>query len=129
MRGRRYDALLKNISPFRLRRHTALLDRPLQHLPELSCVLMAVNLHRMLYGHFDEFLFIVGGYCDRAFALRRYLSTVDIFPGHVTVSLGLEEAPNHLADFSGPLGVVTGAEPIDDYNSLVSHDPSVMAFG
>src|SRR5580658_1789221 len=79
MRGRRYDALLKNISPFRLRRHTALLDRPLQHLPELSCVLMAVNLHRMLYGHFDEFLFIVGGYCDRAFALRRYLSTVDIF--------------------------------------------------
>ena len=65
-----------------LRRRTALLDRLLQHLPELRCVLMAMNLHRMLHGNFDEFLFTVGGYCDRAFALRRHFPAIDIFPGH-----------------------------------------------
>jgi len=59
-----------------------LLDRLLQHLPELRCVLMAVSFHNMPHGNFDELLFTVGGYCDRAFALRRHFPAIDIFPGH-----------------------------------------------
>ena len=66
----------------RLRTRAALLDRLLQHLSEFRCVPMTVNLHRVLHRHFDELLFTVGGYRDRAFALGRYFPAIDIFPGH-----------------------------------------------
>src|ERR1700692_2794749 len=76
-----------------LRRRTSLLDRLLQHLPELRCVLMAVNFRRMLHGNFDEFLFTVGGNRDSAFALRRHFPAIDIFPGRDCL-LWLREAQN-----------------------------------
>src|ERR1700683_618368 len=43
---------------------------------------MAVNFYRMLDGHFNEFLFTVGGYCDRAFALGRHFPAINIFSSH-----------------------------------------------
>jgi hypothetical protein len=58
---------------------------------------MAVNLHRMLHGNFNEFLFSVGGYCDRAFALRRDFSAIDIFPAHGGCLLLLQDAQKNIA--------------------------------
>jgi hypothetical protein len=60
-----------------------LFDRLFQHLPELRSVSMTVNLHRMLYGNFEQFFFTVRGYCNRAFALRRHFSAINVFSGHV----------------------------------------------
>src|SRR3984885_15703614 len=51
----------------RLGTWTAFLDCLFQHLPEFRCVLMAMHLHRMLHGNFDQLLFTVGGYGDGAF--------------------------------------------------------------
>src|ERR1700691_6552645 len=82
-------------SDTRLARRTALLDRLLQHPPELRRILMAVNLDRMLHGNFDEFLFAVSGYCDRTSALGRHFSAIDIFSGHGCL-LGLENQKSHL---------------------------------
>jgi hypothetical protein len=72
----------RDIEPRRLRRRIAFLDRLLQHLSELRCVLMTVNLHRVLHGHFEEFLLTVRGYCDCTLALRRHFPAIDIFPTH-----------------------------------------------
>ena len=43
---------------------------------------MAVHLHSMLDGNFDQFLFAGSGYCNCAIALRREFPTVDVFPSH-----------------------------------------------
>jgi len=64
----------------------------LRHLLEIRCVLMAVNLYRMLHGNFDE-LFTIGGYRNRAFAVRRYLPAIYIFPGHGCCLVWLSRAP------------------------------------
>src|ERR1700728_903228 len=66
----------------RLRRRTAFLDRVLQQLSELRCVPVTVTLHRVLHGHFDELLFTICGYCDRAFALRRHFPAIEISSCH-----------------------------------------------
>src|ERR1700685_1509726 len=66
----------------RLRSRTALFDRLFQHLAELRRVLVTVYIHRVLHGYFEELFFAVGGYCDRAFALRGNFPAIDIFPGH-----------------------------------------------
>ena len=68
-------------------------DRLFQHLAELRRVLVTVNLHRMLHGYFDEFLFAVGGYCNRAFAGRGYFPAIEHIFLAIAASL-VENAQN-----------------------------------
>jgi hypothetical protein len=68
----------------------------------------------MLHGNFDEFLFIVSGYCDRAFALRRHFPAIDIFPGHGCL-LWLREAQSRVLSFSEIISIrlsVDSAPPL-----------------
>jgi hypothetical protein len=52
---------------------------------------MAVDFHRVLNGDFDKFLFTVGGYCDRTFAIRRHFPAIDKFSAHVMSPSGFEK--------------------------------------
>ena len=120
-------ASLRRIVAKSLRRQLAILNYLFQQLAELGCVPMAVNRDRMLHGDFDEFTFTVCGYRDRAFAVRRHLPAIDIFPCHnrplrfeTQRHRGSPLAP--AADFLNVLGVVTGTKP-------VGHDHRLFACG
>lgn len=72
---------------------------------------MAVHLHRMLDGNFDEFFLAGSGYCDCAIGLRWEFPAIDVFPSHGCL---LRLGDHKVKEYAGATGVQLPLGPAID---------------